>query len=112
MKYKTGEQLKKYRRIKDLRQADVAKAIGVPPSTYANWEQGTSRPSADQLVEICRVLDVSADAMLALEVPAVSDQAMRVAAAFDRADQKSKDLVLVALREYMTAAEKNHELFG
>lgn len=64
MKYKIGEKIKKVREDRGLTQNDLAEKIGVSAAAIGNWEQGTSRPNADMLVKLCRILTVSADILL------------------------------------------------
>ena len=46
------------------------------------------------------------DGAISENTPSISDEAMRVASAFDQADPKSKDMVRLALAEYMPATGK------
>lgn len=103
MKYKTGPQLRKYREAKNLYQSEVAKSVGVAPSTYANWEQGTNRPSADQLVILCRVLDVSADELLGMARPAITKADEELIAAYHAAPADVQFAVATLLNRYKGA---------
>ena len=40
-----NENLKKIRLASGMKQAEVAKKIGVAKNTYCNWENGTREPS-------------------------------------------------------------------
>lgn len=59
-------------RIKDIRKDnhDTQEALGeklhVSTSAVSKWEQGSSDPSLECLVQICRIYDVSADFLLGL----------------------------------------------
>lgn len=44
---------------KGLRPSDVAKATGVPPSTFTDWKKGRSAPKAEKLQKIADFLGVS-----------------------------------------------------
>lgn len=39
----------------DLTQAEVAKILGVSPTTVATWEQGRSKPGLDKTVAIANL---------------------------------------------------------
>ena len=45
----------------------VAAGIGVPLSTYSNYEQGIREPSVDTIKRICDFYDVSADYLIGRE---------------------------------------------
>lgn len=51
--------LKMLRVSKNLRQKDVALALGVNRKTISAWEQGTSFPTVDKIDTICEFFGVS-----------------------------------------------------
>ena len=53
--------LKAARIDKDLRQVDVAAAVGVGKKTVAAWENGKSFPAADKIEALCAILGRSYD---------------------------------------------------
>lgn len=59
--------LKEARDGAGMSQKEVADAVGVTPSAYANYEQGTREPAFKVLVKICEALDISADYLLGIE---------------------------------------------
>ena len=61
------ERLKQLREEKGVTQKEVAKAIGVTTSAYANYEQGTREPSVQMIINLCRYFAVSADYLIGLE---------------------------------------------
>ena len=62
-----ASRLKEVRKDLGMSQKEVAEAIGVTSSAYANYEQGTREPALKVLVKICEVLDTSADYLLGIE---------------------------------------------
>lgn len=48
--------LKAARIDKDLRQVDVAVAVGVDKKTVGAWENGKSLPTADKIEALCAIL--------------------------------------------------------
>jgi len=104
MKYRTGAQIRAAREAKDLKQSEVAKLVGVASSTFANWEQGTNRPNADQLAVLCRVLDVSADSLLELGTPVVSKADEELVAAYHAAPLDVQRAVALLLGRYKKGA--------
>jgi transcriptional regulator with XRE-family HTH domain len=47
--------------------SDFADAVGVSKSTAAGWLNGTREPSTQKMVDICELLDVSANWLLGIE---------------------------------------------
>ena len=71
MDYKTSvkntvrDMLIAYRKKNDLRQQDVAKALGLyDSSTYRSWETGRSSPKPDMLVKIAQMYNISLDTLM------------------------------------------------
>jgi transcriptional regulator with XRE-family HTH domain len=50
-----------------LTQSDLAKKLNVTRGTIANWENGTSNPSVEMLLELSRIFDVSVDYLIGKE---------------------------------------------
>ncbi|MFC6165666.1 helix-turn-helix domain-containing protein [Lactiplantibacillus dongliensis] len=61
-----GERLKAMRKAKRLTQLDLSKRLEVSKGTVSAYEQGLSYPALATLVEICTILDTSADYLLGL----------------------------------------------
>ena len=57
-------QIKKYRSLKKMTQAEVAKKIGVTPSALAMYERGEREPGIDTLKKIAQVLSVDRNALV------------------------------------------------
>ena len=55
------KQLKELRSEKELSQKEVAARLGLPVSTYANWEQGRTEPSVYDIFNLLYVFDVDAN---------------------------------------------------
>ena len=62
-----SERLREQRTEKQLKQKDVAEALGLSVTCYAGYEQGYREPDFATLIKICRYLSVSADYLLGLE---------------------------------------------
>lgn len=46
---------------KGIKASHVAKATGIPPSTFTDWKKGRSKPKADKIKKIADYLNVSKD---------------------------------------------------
>ena len=62
-----SERLREQRIEKQLKQKDVANALGVSVTCYAGYEQGYREPDFATLVKICHYLSISADFLLGIE---------------------------------------------
>ena len=62
-----SERLREQRTEKQLKQKDVADALGLSVTCYAGYEQGYREPDFATLIKICKYFSVSADYLLGLE---------------------------------------------
>lgn len=66
-----------YRRLRGLRQADVAQALGVPPCDWSQYETGQRQPSVGVYLRSSELFDVPVDQLLATyEVTALETEAV------------------------------------
>lgn len=65
-----------YRKKAGLTQKQLAEAIGAKKSSISNWELAQNSPDIDTLVEICKILNVTARDMFGIyagaDAPALS----------------------------------------
>ena len=59
--------LRKIRIHKNLTQRYIAEKLNLDRSTYSYYELGETQPSLEKLVELSKLLEVSADQLLGLE---------------------------------------------
>ena len=59
--------LKELRKEKGLTQKQFAKALNTTDDSIYSWERGRSQPSIEMIINICKVLSISADYLLGLE---------------------------------------------
>ena len=55
------KRLKELREEKKLSQKSIAEKLGIPVSTYANWEQGRREPCIEDIYKILNVLQIEAN---------------------------------------------------
>lgn len=53
--------LRQMRRIREISQTEMAKRLGVAPSTYVVWERCPAKIKTGRLIEICRILKCNVD---------------------------------------------------
>lgn len=56
-----GDNIKRLRKNKGLKQQEIAELLGVKRNTYSDWENGKTEPSFENLVKLADLLDVSLD---------------------------------------------------
>lgn len=61
-----GLRIASMRALRNMRQTDLAEAIGVSAQTVCNWETGARLPRADVLTRLCEALGCSSDYLLGL----------------------------------------------
>lgn len=69
-----GERISLYRRNRNFTQEELAARIGVTSQAVSKWERKQSYPDVSMLPEICRLLQVSADALLGIEKNSFSEK--------------------------------------
>lgn len=52
-----GDELRKARRLAGIKQADLAKIVGVSRATVSNWENGIGEPTISQWRRIAEAVD-------------------------------------------------------
>jgi transcriptional regulator with XRE-family HTH domain len=62
-----SENLQNIRTEKNYSQKTVAKKLGVPVSTYANWEQGRREPSIYDLFNLMWIYDIDANELFNID---------------------------------------------
>jgi transcriptional regulator with XRE-family HTH domain len=62
-----GQRLAQLRKGRGITQVDMAKLLGVAQSVYSAYERGAVRMHAELLIQLSRILKVTADGILGLE---------------------------------------------
>ena len=66
-----GERIRSGRLAAGLTQAQLAAALSVTKNAVTNWESGSARPDLSLIAPLCRLLGISADALLGCRAAAV-----------------------------------------
>lgn len=67
MKPTVGQNIRRFRKEKQLTQSELAEFLGVSVQAISKWETDTGMPDISQIVPLARVLDVSTDCLLGME---------------------------------------------
>ena len=59
-----GDNIKKSREAKGLKQEQIADAIGKSKNVVSNWERGDNKPDADTIPLLCGLLGVDANTLM------------------------------------------------
>lgn len=59
-----GEVIRKYRKMKNMTQEEMAKRLGVTAPAVNKWENGNTNPDITLLAPIARLLDITLDTLL------------------------------------------------
>ena len=63
---KFQERLKQLREEQDLSKRELAVKLGIPPSTYYDYENGKTQPDLSKIIKIAEFFDVNSDYLLGL----------------------------------------------
>lgn len=64
---KFAARLREVRMERELTQDELAKLLSVNQRTISNWEREVNKPDLDMLINVSKVLDVSADYLLGIK---------------------------------------------
>lgn len=79
-----GENIRKFRKEKNMTQEEMARRLGVTPPAVNKWENGNSCPDIMLLAPIARLLDISVDTLLSFQGELTDEEIKRIVAEADR----------------------------
>lgn len=59
-----SERILKVLKERNMTQAQFAKLVGISPSTICEWKKRNINPSADKIMDICSVLQITPEQLL------------------------------------------------
>ena len=59
-----SEQIFRIMEERHMKQAEFCRRVGLTPSTVSDWKTKKTNPSADKIMTICRVLEVTPEELL------------------------------------------------
>lgn len=51
--------IKNFRQFRGITQQEIARRLGKSKNVISNWERGDNSPNPDEIVELCRILEVT-----------------------------------------------------
>ena len=106
--YSVGESLKKVRNDHNLKQKDIAEALGIDRSTYSFYETGKTYPAIETLCALAKIYNVTIGYLIGKEAnnPELRARELAVSSAADpiaRLDRDEQRLLIY----YRLANEKS-----
>ncbi|MGX7074494.1 helix-turn-helix domain-containing protein [Falseniella ignava] len=59
-----GDNIKRLRKNKGLKQQEIAELLGVKRNTYSDWENGKTEPNFEKLFLLAEYLETTTDYLL------------------------------------------------
>ena len=91
--------LKQLRSELSIRQSEMAQILGVPLTTYSNWEQGRSFPSVERLPRIAAFFDVTVDYLLGTNPDTVNRRIIEQLSALSDEKRQAVEAVLRSMAQ-------------
>lgn len=110
MKTRFHEYLTQFRKLKGYTQARMAEDLGIPRSTYTNYETGNRTPDLDTLERISDTLDCSLDELFGRKpVPfdTICETPISYKAEVRQPDHKKVKKLVIGLQDFRHFREKN-----
>ena len=101
-----SERIYKYLAEKGMSQIEFAKKTGISQSTISDWRRKGTNPSADKIMIICEVLEISPYELLL----GTENEKHKIYKELDYIiiDKQSKEYLLIDMYRNMTLDEKKH----
>ena len=99
--------IKLLRQEKGMKQADLASLLSCSPTTVSNYEVGIRDIDSATILKLCEIFGCSADYLLGrsdLPTGGPSEEEQALILAFRRADDRSRELVRLALAPFTPEA--------
>ena len=88
-----GERITQLRKEKDISQAELAKRLEVSRQAVSKWEQGTSSPDTNKLIQLAKILDTEVEYLATGTKPEPSSVVLNVVETVERVQVQEKVVV-------------------
>lgn len=68
MEHKLSENIRKYRKERNMTQEDLAEKLHLTLGTISKWERGSSEPELSYLMQLAQIFHISVDALLGFSI--------------------------------------------
>ena len=62
-----GDNIKRLRKNKGLKQQEIAELLGIKRNTYSDWENGKTEPKLENVVKIAQIFNTTTDKLLGVD---------------------------------------------
>ena len=83
-----GERITTLRKEKDISQAELAKRLNVSRQAVSKWEQGTSTPDTERLIQLAEILDTEVEYLATGVHPEPGSVVLNVVETVERVEEK------------------------
>ena len=83
-----GERITTLRKDKDISQAELAKRLSVSRQAVSKWEQGTSTPDTERLIQLAEILDTEVEYLATGVHPEPGSVVLNVVETVERVQEK------------------------
>ena len=83
-----GERITTLRKDKDISQTELAKRLNVSRQAVSKWEQGTSTPDTERLIQLAEILDTEVEYLATGVHPEPGSVVLNVVETVERVEEK------------------------
>ena len=83
-----GERITTLRKEKDISQTELAKRLNVSRQAVSKWEQGTSTPDTERLIQLAEILDTEVEYLATGVHPEPGSVVLNVVETVERVQEK------------------------
>lgn len=121
MEHNLAENIRKYRKERNMTQEDLAEKLHLTLGTISKWERGSSEPELSYLMQLAQIFHVSLDALLGfsiqsnnVEVLVEKIQKFMNAREFEKAKKECESALLIYPNHFkvVTQVAYTYELIG
>ena len=90
-----GDNIRKYRKLNNMSQDELAEKLNVTRQSVSLWENGQTQPSLENIVALAKLFEVSTDELLVPDNPSPSTQNAVTVQEAENPKKKVKPLFLI-----------------
>lgn len=104
-----GHRIAELRKARGIRQVELAEQLGVSQGNVSDYETGKTKIACDQIIELTKILEISADELLGLEpspkVTGVKDhRVIQRMIQIDQLPKRKKDALLMTIKAFLSSS--------